>query len=482
MMQDDSQDAAATMRAAALNATAQQGPAALETAHGYRRADDGSVVINETDALSLHALIFERVLCRRDRAFQRADDLRKQLREAGVAVNDSENTYRILPRAPTTHDYQRVDDGTVQMNPNDQAQLDDLLFQRMTAKKKRDYDAADKVQALLRAAGVFVDDRARTYEIRPPRPPRQEPTTHDYRRDDDGTVVVNAPEQAQLDDLLFQRMMAKKKRDYDAADRVQQLLREAGVYVDDRARTYEVRPPRTVKPEKVYSRSVEDDSNIALAPNDYEQLVQRLTARQRAVRHRDWSSARAIRDELDAVAARCGCRLVLDDDACTFRFSTRPAREPRKRVEDENAHDYKREEDGCDRDDIQAIDSLLAARIRAKRCRDYGRADELRDELRALGVFVDDRRRTFYCKAKPDPQAPPESPRIWDNLKPKNDRAGVGAIGGGRYGAVPPPDAGPVAFVAASAPEAAMGDDFAAPPPAPPVPVPVPRDNGFPDF
>ena len=41
MMQDDTQDAAATMRAAALNATAQQGPAALETAHGYRRADDG---------------------------------------------------------------------------------------------------------------------------------------------------------------------------------------------------------------------------------------------------------------------------------------------------------------------------------------------------------------------------------------------------------------------------------------------------------
>ena len=135
MMQDDTQDAAATMRAAALNATAQQGPAALEQAHGYRRADDGSVVINETDALSLHALIFERVLCRRDRAFQRADDLRKQLREAGVAVNDTENTYRILLRAPTTHDYQRVDDGTVQMTVEDQAQLDDLLFQRMTAKR-----------------------------------------------------------------------------------------------------------------------------------------------------------------------------------------------------------------------------------------------------------------------------------------------------------------------------------------------------------
>ena len=172
--------------------------------------------------------------------------------------------------------------------------------------------------------------------------------------------------------------------------------------------------------------------------------------------------------------------MVLDDDQCTFRFSTKPAKKER-RPEDENAHDYKREDDGCERDDLAAIDALLAARIRAKRCRDYGRADELRDELRALGVFVDDRRRTFYCKAKPDPSAPPESPRIWDNLKPKNDRAGVGA-GAGRYGAVPPPDAGPVAFVAASTAEAAMGDDFAAPPPAPPVPVPVPRDNGFPDF
>ena len=97
-----------------------------------------------------------------------------------MAVSDTENTYRILPRAPTTHDYQRVDDGTVQMTVEDQAQLDDLLFQRMTAKKKRDYDAADQGPGASRAAGVYVDDRARTYEIRPPRPPREEPTTHDY--------------------------------------------------------------------------------------------------------------------------------------------------------------------------------------------------------------------------------------------------------------------------------------------------------------
>ena len=187
-------------------------------------------------------------------------------------------------------------------------------------------------------------------------------------------MVVNAPEQAQLDDLLFQRMMAKKKRDYDAADRVQQLLRECWGALMIGRRTYEVRPPRTVKPEKVYSRSVEDDSNIALAPNDYEQLVHRLQDRAARRAPPRLVVGSAIRDELDAVAARCGCRLVLDDDACTFRFSTLPAArtKPRGR-EDENAHDYKREEDGCDRDDIQAIDALLAARIRAKRCRDRER-------------------------------------------------------------------------------------------------------------
>lgn len=408
------QDDAATMRAAALNATAQQGPAALEQAHGYRRTDEGALAISEADGLVLHALILERVLCRRDRAFSRADDLRKQLRDGGVAVDDKDMTYRFLPRAPTTHDYVRQDDGAVTINPNDQAQLDGLLFERMMAKKKRDYDAADRVQDLLKGAGVYVDDRTRTYEIRVPRPKREE------------------------------------------------------------------------LPEKVYARSIEDDSNIALAPHDYEQLVARLQARQRAVRHRDWSSARAIRDELDAVAGQCGCRLVLDDDAGTFRFSTSKAKAPRHR-DDEITHEYTREEEGCSRDDGEAIDALLTARVRAKRCRDFGRADELRDELRALGVFVDDRRRTFYCKPKPSLEAP-QSPQIWDNLKPKTDRFGIGA-GAGRYGAVPPPATGPVAFVAAAAaPDTAPGAGlFAAQPPplfaAPPAPPPVPRaDNGFPDF
>ena len=109
-------------------------------------------------------------------------------------------------------------------------------------------------------------------------------------------------------------MMAKKKRDYDAADRVQDLLKGAGVYVDDRTRTYEIRVPRPKReelPEKVYARSIEDDSNIALAPHDYEQLVARLQERQRAVRQ----SGGAARVPSTAVQAMKKKRAFT---ACTF--------------------------------------------------------------------------------------------------------------------------------------------------------------------
>ena len=165
------------------------------------------------------------------------------------------------------------------------------------------------------------------------------------------------------------------------------------------------------------------------------------------------------------------------------------------------------------RDDIAAIDALLNERVRAKRCRDFHKADELRTELRNLGVFVDDKKRTFYCREKPDEAGDypddgatrvrrtraenvasesravfwaaaspprlrrggggvaatprPRTPRrrravprasvpaqVWELVKPKNDRAGLGRAGGGKYGRVPPPPTGPMQFVRSSSPSA----------------------------
>ena len=199
--------------------------------------------------------------------FQRADDL-----DNCVAGGQRHRKHWQNPAAP---DDARLSEGGRRHGADDcedQAQLDDLLFQRMTPLAR--LRAPPMVRRFLEPL-VSSSMTARTYEIRPPRPPREEPTTHDYRRKTAMARGISAGAGAARR-FAVPAMMAKKKRDYDAADRVQQLLRDAGVYVDDRARTYEVRPPRMKREvvEKTYSRSVEDDSNIALAPHDYEQLVQ----------------------------------------------------------------------------------------------------------------------------------------------------------------------------------------------------------------
>ena len=65
------------------------------------------------------------------------------------------------------------------------------------------------------------------------------------------------------------------------------------------------------------------------------------------------------------------------------------------------------------------VASLLERRVGAKLKRDYEQADGLQAEIRAMGVFIDDRRRTWKVEstaranrsrrpAEPEPEAAPE--------------------------------------------------------------------------
>ena len=51
------------------------------------------------------------------------------------------------------------------MSAADQQALDQLLLERLCAKRRRDFDTADKLRDRLREAGVTVDDHAKTYSV-----------------------------------------------------------------------------------------------------------------------------------------------------------------------------------------------------------------------------------------------------------------------------------------------------------------------------
>ncbi|KAH8068864.1 hypothetical protein JL721_6436 [Aureococcus anophagefferens] len=249
--------------------------------------------------------------------------------------------------------------------------LDALLLERVRAKRSRDFAAADHARDLLRAAGVEVDDRRNTYRLGRPGPPR--PRGHGYRRDDDGAVALTPDDAARLDALLLDRVAAKRERNFDEADRLRAALEAAGVRIDDRDRTYRVSGRRGAHGATATRRQpVAGWSRGGGAP--------------RAVRE-------AIRDELDAVASACGCRLVLDDDRRTYRFLR--AAEPAAAPAADDAHGFARDDGGepLPPAAAEAVDALLLARVRAKRSRDFDEADRLRGLLRdEHRVFVDDAR------------------------------------------------------------------------------------------
>ena len=144
-----------------------------------------------------------------------------------------------------------------------------------------------------------------------------------------------------------------------------------------------------------------------------EAVVSQVGARQR----RAFVDADRLRDELGALG------VSIDDSARTFTVGTvgggsmradgRPGwsihtpmppvrlSAPPAKEETTSRHGYTREEaESIDETELdaaaqRALDGLLETRRVAQRSRDYGFADQLRDELAKIGVVVNDRMRSY---------------------------------------------------------------------------------------
>jgi cysteinyl-tRNA synthetase len=394
-------------------------PAPLPTHHGYARVDDGSVTVLPAGQITLDRLLLDRVCAKIRRDFLLADQLRDQLRENGVHLDDKTSTYRVtdpnrasapwIPmqaQMPTEHGYTRTDDGSVVIQPNDQATLDRLLLERLCAKKRRDWAAADQVHAQLREVGCFVSDRERTYRLvdrSKPSGAKAMPTEHDYTRVDDFTIPLTSEQQATVDRLLLERICAKRRREFDSADQLRNQLKTLGVLCDDGAKTYRLVDPSSIRQNSSanvpFTRDPADDSGVPLAPEDEAMLIDRLEARRAAQRNRDFATSDAIRDELKQVAESCQCMLFIDDKACTFRLAIKNS--AARSSGDPDAHNYARKDDGevtLTAKQQTRIDELLLERVKAKRSREFSRADELRSNLTKMGVFIDDRASTYAVR------------------------------------------------------------------------------------
>lgn len=168
--------------------------------------------------------------------------------------------------------------------------VEDLLRERGVAKSRKQYDASDAILEELRALGVDVDDKARSWWFvgggggggygggrggtfaargggagysardgygssagrgrsgwvagraqRAQRAQLDRSKLHDYSRSHTDDYALRAEQLDRIDELLGRRLAAKRARDFEKADQLQAELRQLGVEVDDRARQWYVR-------------------------------------------------------------------------------------------------------------------------------------------------------------------------------------------------------------------------------------------------
>ena len=181
-------------------------------------APEGVDVDNVADILA------KRVEAKKERDFDTADALQSELLAMGIYIDDRKRTWEAA----------KAGSGGIKLKGDapegvDVAVVEDLLAKRREAKKAKDFDAADAIQAELLAMNVWIDDKKRTWEA------RKKPTPA-YRLEGDAPAGVDM---AAVKDILGKRIEAKKTRDFDAADELQKELLNMGIYVNDKLRTYQ---------------------------------------------------------------------------------------------------------------------------------------------------------------------------------------------------------------------------------------------------
>ena len=161
------------------------------------------------------------------------------------------------------HDYVR--DTSRDASNVDEAAVNKLLNDRLAARMRRDFDAADAIRdQLLNEHSVGVFDKDKTWRTgcstsgsgmqgrggerereqrssrqsgggRQQRAPKQffGPNGHDYERSPDAGPNQSDLDESRIHELLAGRLQAKLSRDFSVADGIQSQLLSAGVFVHD---------------------------------------------------------------------------------------------------------------------------------------------------------------------------------------------------------------------------------------------------------
>jgi cysteinyl-tRNA synthetase len=371
--------------------------------HDYQLAQGAGPNTSSLTEEEIHALLAERLEYKLNRQFRDADAIQEELIQAGVHVHDGTKEWRADGESLVGNEREMsnyVGGGRKQLyqqSPhslatNDADEIQDLVNQRMDAKKARAYRDADELRDVLRADyNVEINDKLKQWSVGgdfgiPTR-------DRNYAISPDSEVPENANE---IQQLVEERNEARKVRDFDTADAIRDELLDQNVMVDDKLCQWAVGGRFSTGsvggdfriPTRDRNYAISPDSEVPENANEIQQLVEE---RNEARKARDFDTADAIRDEL------LDQNVMVDDKLCQWAVGGRFGKGNNGRLPP-NTPFSKRGAGGDLTEEQEAVvTKLLQERSAAQRDKQFGKADRIRDRLQEeFKVRIDDRSREWH--------------------------------------------------------------------------------------
>jgi hypothetical protein len=194
------------------------------------------------------------------------------------------------------------------------------------------------------------------------------PTGHDYQFA--GQPGTSGVDENKVNSLIAQRLQCKMSRDFDTADRIRDDLRAMGVWVDDKQMIW--RSDHGGK-HGDRDRGGSDDQHVTVGPSGMG-LNQLMRAGCQATGGGGGGGGGGFGGGGFGGGGGGGGRF--GPSGHDYQFAGQP---------------------GTSGVDENKVNSLIAQRLQCKMSRDFDTADRIRDDLRAMGVEVDDKVRTWAC-------------------------------------------------------------------------------------
>jgi cysteinyl-tRNA synthetase len=358
----------------------------------------------------IHRKIAERLQSKMGRDFDAADAIQDVLISAGVYVHDGKKEWRADGRGfgdyessgavgrPGRESGSRSDrNRPYQQSPHSEGTemvevIQDLLAERIEAKRMRDFDTADAIRdELVQDYNVSINDRNREWSVGG--------DFGEVKRDSDRDRPYDmAPESLEpkdgelaiINDLVAQRSQAKKTRDFSTADAIRdELMEDYNVAIDDRQKLWSIGGD--------FGFDMSDRRELAPfmmapasdRPDNANYIQAQVEAREQARKDRNFAQADDIRDEL-----MDDYNVMVDDKLRQWAVggmfgNFKPSGGPGDPFVRRGGGDLSKEDEG-------RIDAMIRQRNDAKRDKDFGKADRIRDQLRDdYAVRVDDRSREW---------------------------------------------------------------------------------------